>query len=247
MVVSFDGQSVWIPGHHVFSPERIESRVWIFDTRSESFLARTVDLGKCGYVGFVPSAGANRYEFFCESFSADSSRVRLVEFDRKYREISNTATHLSLPKGCAVAEVFPSRGNKMTVIRSDGAIYPADWAVKKIIPTPVAGECREWGIARAEWPRSPDGSKVYLGYGGIAPDGMSAATELRVLDTTTWKQLGRVQTSVPFWSATASHDGRYVYAVAPARHRVLVLDAITLHEKRAIDIGNLPSVALSAP
>lgn len=120
LAVSSNGRAVWIPGHHVFSPERIESRVWIFDTRSESFLARTVDLGRCGYVGFVPSAGANRYEFFCESFPGDSTRVRLVELNRKYQQISNAATHLSLPRGCAVAEVFPSRGNKITVIRSDG-------------------------------------------------------------------------------------------------------------------------------
>lgn len=76
---------------------------------------------------------------------------------------------------------------------------------------------------------------------------MSAATELRVFDTTTWKQLGRVRTSVPFWSAAAGHDGKYVYAVAPAQHRVLVIDTLTLQEKRAINVGNLPSLALVAP
>lgn len=73
------------------------------------------------------------------------------------------------------------------------------------------------------------------------------ATELRVFDTTTWKQIGRIQTSVSFWSAAVSHDGKYVYAVAPAQHRVLVIDTITLQEKRAIDVGNVPSLALVAP
>jgi DNA-binding beta-propeller fold protein YncE len=195
----------------------------------------------------VPSSAANRYEFFCESLPADSTRISLVELDRKYREISNTVTRLPLPKGCAVAEVFPSRGNKMTVIRSDGAIYEADSALQKLIPTSVTVDGHEWSVAHAEWPRSPDGTKIYLGYGGIAPDGMSAATELRAFDTTTWKQLGRVQTSVPFWSAVTSHDGKYVYAVAPAQHRILVIDAVTLHEERVIDVGNIPSLALVAP
>jgi DNA-binding beta-propeller fold protein YncE len=76
---------------------------------------------------------------------------------------------------------------------------------------------------------------------------MSAATELRVFETTTWKELGRIQTSSPFWSAVASHDGQYLYAAAPAQHRILVIDAVTLQERRAIEVGNVPSQTLIAP
>jgi hypothetical protein len=83
-------------------------------------------------------------------------------------------------------------------------------------------------IAHLPWPRSADGAKVYLGYGGVVLDGMSAADELRVFDTATWKQVGRVQTSVPFWSAVAGRDGKHVYAIAPAQDSVLVIDALTL-------------------
>lgn len=242
-----DDKTVWLPGQQVLSPGLIESRLWVFDTRSETLLKTTVDLGNCGYVDIVPFSATNRSEFLCGGFLADSNRIRLVRLDDQRREISNTPMDLAWPKGCAVAELFPSSSHTIAVVRSDGAIYQADSPAQKLSTTYITANCSDWAIAHAEWPRSPDGAKVYLGYGGIAPDGMSAATELRVFDTTTWKQLGRVQTSVPFWSAVASHDGKYIYAVAPAQHRVLVIDAVTLHERRTIDVGNVPSLALVAP
>ena len=102
-------------------------------------------------------------------------------------------------------------------------------------------------VAHAEWPHSSDGAKLYLGYGGVAPNGMSAARELRVFDTATWEQSGRVETSVPFWSAVASQDGKHIYATSPERHGILVLDAESLAEKRVLAIGNTPSLAIVAP
>jgi len=249
MTVSPDGLTVWISGQRVFSPDRIEPRVWIFDPRKKALLNRTVDFGDCEHVDFVPSPAANRYDFLCEGFPADSNRARLVRLDHSYREKSNTATDLGWPKGCGVvSQVFLlSRDNKKALIRSDGAIYETDSLLQNLSPTSVTADCGESRIARTEWPRSPDGSKVYLGYGGTAADRMSAATELRVFDTKTWKELGRIQTSSPFWSAVASHDGKYVYAAAPAQHRILVIDAVTLQERRAIEVGNAPSQALIAP
>jgi DNA-binding beta-propeller fold protein YncE len=88
---------------------------------------------------------------------------------------------------------------------------------------------------------------LYVGKDGVASDGMSAGTELRVLDAATRNRLARVQTSVPFWSVTVSQDSKQIYAVVPKHHRVLVIDAITLQEKRAIGIGNTPSLAIIAP
>jgi YVTN family beta-propeller protein len=72
-------------------------------------------------------------------------------------------------------------------------------------------------------------------------------TGLRVLDTATERVLGDFQTSVPFWSATLSQDGKRIYAVAPEQHRVLVIDAATLQELRTIDVGRTPSLALVVP
>lgn len=102
-------------------------------------------------------------------------------------------------------------------------------------------------MAPAEWPRSPSGAKLYLGYGDVSPNGMSAAVELRVFDTATWIESGRVRTSIPFWRAAASQDGKYIYATAPEQHSIVILDADTLQEKRLIAVGNTPSIAIVAP
>jgi len=122
-----------------------------------------------------------------------------------------------------------------------------DTTRQKFNPTSVTGACREWTVAHAEWPRSAGGAKLYLGYGGVAPNGMSAARELRVFDTAAWVESGRVQTSVPFWEAVASQDGKYIYATAPERHGIVVLNADSLREKRVIAVGNTPSLAIVAP
>ena len=94
------------------------------------------------------------------------------------------------------------------------------------------------------WPRSPDGTKVYVGYGPASPDGMATSVELRVFDTSAWQQVGSIRTSFPFWSASMSEDGKFVYAVVPEEHRVLVLDATTLRETGTINVGRAPALAL---
>jgi DNA-binding beta-propeller fold protein YncE len=76
---------------------------------------------------------------------------------------------------------------------------------------------------------------------------MATSAELRVFDTSTWRQLGRINTSVPFWSASISNDGKFVYALVPAEHRVLVIDPTSLREKRGISVGRTPALALVAP
>jgi len=70
---------------------------------------------------------------------------------------------------------------------------------------------------------------------------------LQVLDTATGHVLGGIETSVPFWSATLSKDGKLIYALAPEQHRVLVIDTATLQEVRTIDVGRTPSLALVVP
>jgi outer membrane protein assembly factor BamB len=76
---------------------------------------------------------------------------------------------------------------------------------------------------------------------------MSTSRELRIFDTSTWQQLGKFPTSVPFWSAAASNDGRLLYALAPEQHSVLVIDIATGEERQPIRIGETPSLALVAP
>jgi YVTN family beta-propeller protein len=120
-------------------------------------------------------------------------------------------------------------------------IYQVELATQEFSSTPASGDCRAFPSERL---RSPHNAKVYIGYG---PGQTDMWTRLRVLDTATGHVLGGVQTSVPFWSAALSKDGKLIYALAPEQHRVLVIDTATLQELRTIDVGRTPSLALVAP
>ncbi|HKD09368.1 MAG TPA: hypothetical protein VKB79_25915 [Bryobacteraceae bacterium] len=160
--VAFDSgrQALAISGWNVLSPDRIESQVWLFDLRKETFLG---EKGACGSGDFAASSA-------CGEARARFGRLRFTA-----------------------------------------------------------------------------GSRTYAGYGGGTPDNLSAAKELKVFDTDTSREIGLVETSVPFWSATASPDGKWIYALAPAQHRILTIDAAVLREVQAADVGIRPSSAIVAP
>ena len=247
MAMTPDGRSLWISGQHLCSPDRIEMRLSVFDTQTEKFLNTTVDLDKCDYGDFVAASGANQLDFWCAAF-ADSTPVSFVRLDAGRGAVSSTSAGLPISRGCGLAEAFRlPGGNKIAIIRTDGAVYEMDTATQKVRPTSATGSCHEWTLAHAGWPHSADGAKVYLGYGGVAPNGMSAASELRVFDTTQWIEAARVQTSVPFWSAVVSQDGKHIYAIAPEQHGIVVFRADTLQEKQFMLVGNTPSLAIVAP
>jgi hypothetical protein len=247
MEVSRDGRVLWILGHHLFSPEKVGYQLWTFDTRSERFLRARVSLGNCGYGEFVDSSTPNQLIFSCPT----TNGIRLVQLDSEYGAMSNTLVKFPWPRTCGVAEGFlSSRENAISIIRPDGAIYELDTATQRFSPMTATDDCQQL-IASFQWPRSPEGAKVYLGYGPLDDSmngsGMATSKEIRALDTATWHDLGSLQTSVPFWSAAASTDGRLLYAIAPEQQSVLVIDAATMEEKQTIHLGNTPSLALVAP
>ncbi|MGA8594708.1 MAG: hypothetical protein WB676_08185, partial [Bryobacteraceae bacterium] len=193
---------------------------------------------------FVSSSTANQFDVLCSW----ENTLRSVRSDAGRQDPSSNFVQLPWPSGCGSAEGFllPDR-NKLAIVRSDGAIYQMDMATQKLSATPVTSDCRDFAVFPVEWPVSPDGAKLYLGYGGIAPNGMSTASELRVFDTSTWQPFGTLQTSVPFWSAAASRDGRLIYALAPEQHKVLVIDTANLQERDAVSVGKTPALALVVP
>jgi hypothetical protein len=241
MVVSSDG-AMRILVHRLFSPEKIGYQLWTFDTTRERFSSAHVGLGNCGYGQFVLSATANHFDFLCPT----TNRLRSIELDTDYHEVSNTFAKLPWPRDYGVSDGFFSPNGRLAIVRGDGAIYEWTAATQQFSTTAVSGVSHRIVYPFA-WPRSQDGTKVYVGYGPATPNGMATSAELRVFDTSTWRQLGRINTSVPFWSASISNDGKFVYAVVPAEHRVLVIDSSTLREKGGISVGRTPALAIVAP
>ncbi len=260
MAVSSDGRALHILGHQVFSPDEIGYQgyqLWTFDTQSGHFQNARLDLGGCGYghwaPEFVPSStAAEQFDFLCPeiiNLRVMTNSLRFIQLDAKHHEASNISVKLPWPERCDAAQVLlSSNRNKVAIVRRDGAIFEMDTTTQRFSPTQVTGDCRDPQIFfPIPSPSSPDGRNSYIGYGTLSGDNMSTSSELRMFDTTTWQQLARFTTSVPFWSAATSNDGRLVYAPAPKQHSVLVIDIATTKEKQPIRVGETPSLALVAP
>jgi hypothetical protein len=120
-------------------------------------------------------------------------------------------------------------------------------------------------VVPAAWPSSPDGTRVYLGYNkdydrhsdnrfyldyGRAPNtrpDSATAREFRVLDADSWKKIGTIKTSLPIWSAAIGKDGKLLYAMAPEKHSILVIDTEKMRQVRSLKIDGTPALALVAP
>lgn len=244
MEVSADGGAVRILVNHYFSPEKMGFQLWTFDTDSQRFLHTHIHLGNCGYGEFAPSSTADKVNFICPT----TNELRFVQLGAEDEEVSNTFVKFPWPRKCGVAQgLLSSDSNKLSIVRGDGAVYELDITAQKFSPGAESSECGKRLVYPFQWPRSSDGAKVYLGYGPAAANGMATSTELRVFDTVTWRQVGGVRASARFWSATLSKDGKFIYAVVPQQHSVLVIDAASLEERRTIEVGQTPALALVAP
>jgi DNA-binding beta-propeller fold protein YncE len=120
-------------------------------------------------------------------------------------------------------------------------------------------------VPPAAWPVSPDGGKVFLGYNngydrrydnrfyldyGRSPNlrpNDALAYGFRVLDTRTWRKIGTIKTSMPFWTAVTANDGKMLYAMAPQKHSILVIDTLKMRQIGTLKVGGTPALALVAP
>lgn len=246
MTLSSDGKALRILGQRTFPPEKAESQVFTFDTLTGRFLPTTLNIGTCGdLANFVPASTAGQFDVLCDW----DNTLHSVRLDSAYRETSNTVVKLPGEAHCPAAAGFMMADkNRLALIRHDGTIDEMDRATQSFRPTEVTGKCAPpWVVSSLNWPRSPDGAKVYVGYGPPTPNNLATSERIKVFDTANWKQLGAVQTSAPFWSAAASEDGTIIYAMVPEQHRILVIDATTLEEKRVVGVGKRPAAAIVSP
>jgi molybdopterin synthase catalytic subunit len=58
---------------------------------------------------------------------------------------------------------------------------------------------------------------------------------------------GTIKTKMPFWSAAISRDGKMLYAMAPQKHSILVIDTVKMHQTGILKVGGAPTLALIAP
>jgi DNA-binding beta-propeller fold protein YncE len=245
VTVSSDGDALRILQQSAYPPETAEPQVWSFDTIKGSFSPTRAEIDDCRSGVFVPSSTAREFEVICSS----SNTLHSMRLDADSRLVSHVVTNLPGTQHCPVATGLSLQDNsKLALINHSGAIDTMDVATHKVRSTGVTAGCAApWVVSDLNWPRSPDAKKVYVGYGPPTPDNMATSNTIQVFDTDSWKQLATAQTSVPFWSATMSADGWFIYAFVPKQHAILELDAATLREKRKFTLGAAPSLAVVAP
>ena len=185
--------------------------------------------------------------------------------DADSRELQNLDFTLPWERRVGAAEAFEAPGaQEIAIVRGDGAVFKMNTATHEFAETPAHAVLPN-RVPPAAWPSSPDGSRIYLGYNkdydrsydnrfyldyGRPPNlrpNDAMAGEFRVFDTRTWRKIGTIKTKMPFWSAVTGNDGKMLYAMAPQKHSILVIDTVKMRQLRVLKIGGAPTLALVAP
>jgi hypothetical protein len=185
--------------------------------------------------------------------------------DAESRELRNQDVELPWKRRAGAAEAIELPGAQaIEIIRGDGGVFEMNIATQEFAET-SAHPVLPNRIPPAAWPLSPDGSRLYLGYNsqydrhydnrfyldyGRPPNlrpNSALAGQFRVLDTRTWRKIGTIKTKTPFWSAVIGSDGKMLYAMAPQKHSILVIDAVKMRQIRTLKAGGAPTLALVAP
>lgn len=261
MAVSGDGLALRILIDAPKSPDADSLLLATFDTRAGEFLPGIVHLGNCGPGRFISYPAADHFDFLCPR----TNRVRMIRVDVDSRELQNVDVVLPWERRVGAAEAIEAPGaQEVAIIRGDGGVYRMNTATQQFADTPAHPSFPN-RVPPAAWPASPDGSRVYLGYNrdydrysdnrfyldyGRPPNvrpSDAMAHEFRVLDTRTWRKIGTIKTKMPFWSAVTGSDGKILYALAPQKHSILVIDTLKKRQIRVFKVGGAPTLALVAP
>lgn len=261
MAVSGDGSVLRILIDAPKSADADSFLLATFDTQTGEFLPGTVHLGNCGPGRFVSYPTADQFDILCPR----TNRVRLIRVDADSRELQNLDVVLPWERRVGAAEALePPGAQDMAIVRGDGAVVKMNVATQEFADTP-AHPVLPNRVPPADWPTSPDGSRVYLGYNNVyersydnrfyldygrppnlRPDNATAG-EFLVLDTRTWRKIGTIKTKMPFWSAVTKNDGKLLYAMAPQKHSILVIDTAKMRQVGILNVGGAPALALVAP
>jgi hypothetical protein len=261
MAVSGDGLALRILIDAPKSAEADSFLLATFDTQAGEFLPGVVHLGNCGPGRFISYPAANHFDFLCPR----TNRVRLISVDADSREVKNSDVVLPWERRDGVAQAIEVPGSQgIDIVRGDGGVVEMNVASQQFADTSMhAGLPNR--VPPAAWPTSPDGSRIYLGYQndyerqsdnrfyldyGRPPNlrpTSSVASQFHVIDTHTWKKLGTIKTKMPFWSAATGSDGKVLYAMAPQKHSILVIDTAKMRQVRVLKVGGAPALALVAP
>jgi hypothetical protein len=261
MAVSGDGLAVRILRDTPKSAEADAFLLATFDTQSGEFSQRTVHLGNCGPGRFISYPSKDQFDILCPR----SNRIRLIRVDGESRELQNEDIKLPWERrvGAALAVEVPDN-QEIAIVRGDGGVFKMNLVTHEFTDT-TARPVLPNRVPPAAWPTASDSSRAYVGFNkdyekhydnrfyldyGRSPNlrpNDALAGEFHVFDMLTWRKVGTIKTKMPFWSAVIANDGKTLFAMAPQKHSILVIDTVKMREVRELKVGGAPALALVAP
>ena len=137
-------------------------------------------------------------------------------------------------------------GKSLLAIRTDGKLARIGIPERKLFELKDVSLSGRWmaGVAGTLLPQS---SLMFVPCAPM-PLGLDGKMlQMAVIDTGSNELLKMIRTSRPFWSATTSSDGKFIYALSPWSSAILVIDAKSFNEVRTLRAGSKPSQVLVAP
>jgi hypothetical protein len=256
MSVSEDGLALRILTGD-YGTAKAEYSLVTMDTRTGNPWPKDIYLGDCGFGRFIDHPSELRFDFMCRT----NNRIRRVKIDAKTHEPDRETVDFPWMRRLGIAQAFLTPdGQDISIIRGDGAVFSMDEATERFLPTRMRASIQD-RILPAQWPISPDGEHLYLGE-NLFPNRQfymnfdrsavyprtQEADDFIVVDTTKWHKLGNMKGKwSPYWTAALSPDGKFLYALSPQNHGLVVFDTASRRDVRTIPVGTTPVMALVAP
>lgn len=259
LAVSPNGRWVYTVNMRTITPGVDEHTLATFDTESNSFLPQVADIPGCGVADLLPY-----YDQKLLVYCARTNDIRSLELTPRGGVAVESSVEAPLGANLAdggsiperrkrVAAISLSKGNSiLAIVRGDGTVFELDTSALETASSPVKPEPRLMKDDISLWvqdrssPRSPDGSHLYLGISRVRHESMG--TLIEIYNTTSWQQVGKIKTKLPFWSLAMSNDGRYLYTISPEQQAIGVIDVANNQELDTIHgIGVSPARAIVAP
>lgn len=240
MAVSRDGAVLW-----VLTKPADYSQLVAIETATGNVLGGQPDMGHCEDGQFVSFPNAGQVSFVCPTMK----RIHLIHVDAKGKTLDSASGDFPWDHTLGVATAFSDSDDphSITVVRRDGGAFRMDETTLSFSGTAAKGD-EKLQVYPGSWPVSPDG-RIFLGYsksaGAYVPN--TLAEEIRVFNTTTWKQEGKIKPEIPFWSAAVSRDGKRLYVISPQEHFIMVFDTGNFKQVRTISVGAMPALAMVQP
>jgi DNA-binding beta-propeller fold protein YncE len=263
LTVSPDGRWVYVLRMHSVAPLLDVFAIATFDTAQNRMLPEEASVPNCGAGHLIPGREERSVLLFC----VNSNDMRLVtlspnggiaaESDAVIPEIAGvpggagnelfTLTKVVSPTPDATSvRLLTASGGTSEVAVAGSQLREA---ARPAFPESSASKhlTGRW-IPLRPWPRSPDGSRIYVGSGRLENRSSGLVDAIHVVDAGSGRIDRTIQTTEPFWSIATSADKRHLYTISPATRSISVIDLSTGERTASIrNMGETPVLAVPAP